>query len=239
MALLVRKGKIPLSRNHRPVRAKVKPVTRKKPFIMQKRTDNTKNLTAKALAAAALLSLSLFWTSLPAHAQTDHAGTGRTREGATTPKGATTDKGTYTTVDTVGRKAGSNQGSYGNTRDLEDGKQGGAQDTTRTRTSTQGNRTGSYGNTSSGTGLPLDTTRQEGGQYGNTGTTGTRPRQDTTGREGGAGNAGTGTGRSGSGPASDTIGGGSKASYESGSRTNDGSQLNRNRTKTSGTGKKN
>ncbi|HEX8530834.1 MAG TPA: hypothetical protein VF646_12470 [Cytophagales bacterium] len=73
------------------------------------------------------------------------------------------------------------------------------------------------------TGLPPDSTRQEGGQYGSAGNTGTRP--DTTG-----------TSRSGA--PSDTIGGGGKASHESGSRTNDGSQLNRNRTQGTGSGKR-
>lgn len=178
---------------------------------------------AKGLVAAALLSFPLLCTSLPAHAQTDHSGTNTPRAGGAVPvpKGATTDKGTYTTQDTVGRKAAGNTGTYGNTRDMQDGTQGGVQDTTRTSTSTQGNRTGTYGNTSTGTGLPLDTARQEGNPYGNTGT---RPRQDTTRREEGMGNAGTPPSRSGA--PGDTINGGSKASYESGSRTNNGSQSN-------------
>jgi hypothetical protein len=67
-----------------------------------------------------------------------------------------------------------------------------------------------------------DTTHHKGNASGNTGT---RPRQDTTtpGRRAASG---------------DTLGGGSKASYESGSRTQDGSQLDRNKTKPSASGTK-
>ncbi|CAA9214862.1 MAG: hypothetical protein AVDCRST_MAG56-141 [uncultured Cytophagales bacterium] len=188
---------------------------------------NTLNLrAAKGLVAVALLSFPLLCTSLPAHAQTDHSGTNTPRAGGAVPvpKGATTDKGTYTTQDTVGRKAAGNTGTYGNTRDMQDGKQGTVQDTTRTSTSTQGNRTGTYGNTSTGTGLPLDTTRREGNAYGNSGNTGTRPRQDTTSP-------------SRTGAPSDTIDSSGKGSDERGSRTNDGSPTNGNRTKPTG-GKK-
>jgi len=211
---------------------------------MRKSTYTGKESTAKGLVAAAAFCTLLCCTTLPALAQTGASptGTGTPRSGGTVPppKEVDTDKGTYTTEDTVGRKATGNAGTYGNTRDLQDGSVGGVQDTTRgtprTSTSTQGNRTGTYGNTSTGTGLPLDTTRREGSQYGNTGTAGPRPRQDTTGR--GAGSSGTGADRSRSGAAGDTIDGGGKASQESGSRTNDGSQLNGNRTRQSGCGRK-
>jgi hypothetical protein len=69
-----------------------------------------------------------------------------------------------------------------------------------------------------------DTTHHKGNASGNIGT-GTRPRQDTTlpGRRAAPG---------------DTLSGGSKASYESGSRTQDGSQLDRNKTKPSASGTK-
>ncbi len=155
---------------------------------MQKTMDSPKNRSVQGWVAAATLSLLLTFAALPAaHAQTDHSGTpARTGGAVPLPKGATTDKGTYTSQDTVGRRAAGS--------------------------------TGTSGNTSTGTDLLQDTTRQEGGNSGNTGT---RPRRDTS-----------------SGAPSDTIGGGNKASYESGSRTNDGSQLNRNRTKGTGIGKK-
>jgi hypothetical protein len=154
--------------------------------MMQKTINPSKTRPAAGWVAAATLSLLLTFTGLAAHAQTDHSGTPpRTRGTAPLPKGATTDKGTYTSQDTVGRRAAS----------------------------------------STGTDLPLDTTRQEGGQYGNSGNTGTRPRQDTTSS-------------SRSGAPSDTLDGGSKSSYESGSRTNNGSQLDRNRPKRTGSGKK-
>ncbi len=198
---------------------------------MQKTIDFPQTPAAKGLVAAVTLSLLLLFAGLPTHAQTDHSGGSsapRTDGNVPLPKGATTDKGTYTSQDTVGQKATRNMGTgstYGNTRDMQDGKAGGVQDTTRgggrTSTSTQGNRTGTYGNTSTGTGLPLDTTHQEGGQYGNSGNTGTRPRQDTLNPS-----------RNGAG--ADTLDGGGKASHESGSRTQNGAQLNRNRIKSSG-----
>lgn len=149
---------------------------------MQTTIDSPRTRSAPGWVAAATLSLLL---TFAAHAQTDHSGTPpRTGGAGPLPKGATTDKGTYTSQDTVGRRAAG----------------------------------------STGTDLLQDTTRQEGGQYGNSGNTGTRPRRDPTSP-------------SRSGAPSDTIGGG-KASYESGSRTNDGSQLDRNRTKGTGSGKK-
>jgi hypothetical protein len=151
---------------------------------MEKTMNSPKNRPATGWVAAATLSLLLTFAGLTAQAQTDHSGTPpRTSGTAPLPKGATTDKGTYTSQDTVGRKAAG----------------------------------------STGTGLTSDSTRQEGGQYGGSGNTGTRP--DTTNS-------------SPSGAPSDTIGGGSKASHESGSRTNDGSQLNRNRAKGTGSSKK-
>jgi hypothetical protein len=156
---------------------------------------------AKGLVAAATFSLLFAFAALPtAHAQTDHSGSLPHQTGVVPlPKGATTDKGTYTSQDTVGSKATRNKGTgipSGNTRDMQDGKAGGVQ----------------------------DTTYREGNSSGNT-STGTRPRQDTTtpGRRAAP---------------SDTLDGGSKAGYESGSRTQDGSQLNRNKTKPSATGTK-
>ncbi len=148
---------------------------------MQKTTHLPNTRPARAWVAAATLSLLLTFAGLTARAQTDHSGTpSRTRGTAPLPTGATTDKGTYTSQDTVGRKAAGS------------------------------------------TGLPPDSTRHEGGQYGSSGNTGTRPNT---------------TGASRSGAPNDTIGG-SKASHESGSRTNDGAQLNRNRAKGTGSGKK-
>ena len=152
--------------------------------------DSPRTRSVQGWIAAATLSLLL---TFAAHAQTDHSGTPpRTGGAVPLPRGATTDKGTYTSQDTVGRRAAGS--------------------------------TGTSGNTSTGTDLPQDTTRQEGGQYENSGNTGTRPRRDTTSP-------------SRSGAPSDTIGG-SKAGYESGSRTNDGSKLDRNRPKRTGSGKK-
>ncbi len=152
---------------------------------------------AKGLVAASF-GLLLAFAALPAQAQTDHSGSPTPQKGtAPLPRGATTDKGTYTSQDTVGRKATRNQGtgiSSGNARDRQDGKAGGVQDTTHHKGNASGN-------------------------------TGTRPRLDTTtpGRRAAPG---------------DTLGGGSKASYESGSRTQDGSQLDRNKTKPSAGGTK-
>jgi hypothetical protein len=156
---------------------------------MQKTIDFPRTRSARGWIAAATLSLLL---TFAAHAQTDHSGTpSRTGGAVPLPKGATTDKGTYTSQDTVGRRAAGSTGTSGNTS----------------------------------TDLPQDTTRQEGGQYENSGNTRPRPRRDPSSP-------------SRSGAPSDTIGGGSKASYESGSRTNDGSQLDRNRPKRTGSGKK-
>lgn len=152
---------------------------------------------AKGLVAASF-GLVLVFADLPAQAQTDHSGGGTPPTGtAPLPRGASTDKGTYTSQDTVGRKATRNQGTgtpSGNARDRQDGKAGGVQDTTHHKGNASGN-------------------------------TGTRSRQDTTfpGRRAAPG---------------DTLGGGSKAGYESGSRTHDGSQLDRNKTKPSASGTK-
>ncbi len=152
---------------------------------------------AKGLVAASF-GLLLAFAALPAQAQTDHSGSPTPQKGtAPLPRGATTDKGTYTSQDTVGRKATRNQGmgtSSGTARDRQDGKAGVVQ----------------------------DTTHQKGDASGNTGT---RPPQDTTlpGRRAAPG---------------DTLGGGSKASYESGSHTQNGSQLDRNKTTPSASGTK-
>ncbi|MBD0259483.1 MAG: hypothetical protein ICV83_27505 [Cytophagales bacterium] len=159
---------------------------------MEKTMNFPQTRPATGWVATATLSLLLTFGGLTARAQTDHSGSPpRTGGTAPLPKGATTDKGTYTSQDTVGRKAAGS--------------------------------TGTYGNTSTGTGLPSDSTGREGDPYGSSGNTGPRP--DTTGS-------------SRSGAPSDTIGGGGKASHESGSRTNDGAQLNRNRTKGTGSVKK-
>lgn len=165
-------------------------------IINSLKTPGTKGLVATTFG------LLLAFATLPAHAQTDHSGGSTKPTGVVPlPNGATTDKGTYTSQDTVGSKGTRNKGTgipSGNTRDMQDGKAGGVQ----------------------------DTTHREGNASGNTGT-GTRPRQDTTT-----------PGRRAAPAPSDTLGGGSKASYESGSRTQDGSQLNRNKTKPSAGGTK-
>ncbi len=109
--------------------------------------------------------------------------------------------------------------------------------TTDKGTYTSQDTVGSKATRNQGTGIPAgnardmqdgkaggvqDTTHREGNASGNTGT---RSRQDTTtpGRRAAPG---------------DTLGGGSKAGYESGSRTQDGSQLDRNKTKPSAGGTK-
>jgi hypothetical protein len=137
--------------------------------MMQKTINPPKTRSATGWVAAATLILLLTFGGLPALAQTDHSGSNTPRTGGTVPlpKGATTDKGTYTSQDTVGRKAAGSTDAYGNA--------------------------------------------------------GSRPDTISPARSGAPG---------------DTIGGGTKAGYESGSRTNDGSQLNRNRTKGTANGKK-